>query len=62
MAINPHAIDKGSEWASIDKVFVVDDVILKEDGVWIYYHDQKTGDQYNCLANAFLDRFREKYQ
>ncbi len=50
-------IDKGSVWTTVDKTFQVNDVIVKDDGTWIYYTNTKTGEEFSCLVEAFLERF-----
>lgn len=55
-------INKGSRWvgANYDK-FRVTNVTVQDNNVWIYYsklHD-KLDNEFSCLAEAFLERFRE---
>jgi hypothetical protein len=63
MAVRPSdMIDKGSHWETIDKTFVVEDVKINDEGTWIYYKNIDTGEQYNCLVDAFLSKFIQNTQ
>jgi hypothetical protein len=55
-------LDVGSEWRSNNLIFVVDSVIIKEDGTWVYYHNKSTNEEYNCLVDAFLARVNQVLQ
>ena len=51
-------IDVPSIWTSADLTqFNVTSVVDKEDGTWVYYVNSATGQEYNCLVDAFLSRF-----
>jgi gentisate 1,2-dioxygenase len=51
-------IDVPSTWVSSDMtLFNVTSVVDKEDGTWVYYNNPATGQEYNCLIDAFLSRF-----
>ena len=55
-----HIIDFPSTWTSTDSTeFKVTNVVDKEDGTWVYYTNPATGQEYNCLIGAFLQRFRQ---
>jgi hypothetical protein len=50
----------GSKWKSGDRTFfIVQDVIENNQGIWIYYSNPNSGMNYNCLIEAFLQRFSE---
>jgi gentisate 1,2-dioxygenase len=56
-----HIIDFPSTWSSANGTeFAVTNVVDKEDGVWVYYTNPATGQEYNCLIDAFLQRFRQE--
>ena len=49
-----------SRWTtSTSSVFEVSNVINNEQGTWIHYVNVITGNTYNCLVDAFLQRFTE---
>ena len=49
-----------SRWTtSTSSVFEVSNVINNEQGTWIHYVNIITGNAYNCLVDAFLQRFTE---
>jgi hypothetical protein len=51
-------IDVPSTWTSADLTqFNVTSVVDKEDGTWVYYTNSATGQEYNCLIEAFLSKF-----
>jgi gentisate 1,2-dioxygenase len=51
-------IDVPSTWTSADLTqFNVTSVVDKEDGTWVYYTKPATGQEYNCLIEAFLSKF-----
>jgi gentisate 1,2-dioxygenase len=51
-------IDVPSTWTSADLTqFNVTSVVDKEDGTWVYYVNSVTGQEHNCLIDAFLSRF-----
>jgi hypothetical protein len=50
-----------SRWASNDsKEFKIEKLEHKDTGVWVYYQNVKTNQQYNCLVEAFVARFKEQ--
>jgi hypothetical protein len=49
----------GSRWQTVDKKFIVIDVIEKSEDSWVYYKNVQTLQEYNCRAEAFLARFSE---
>jgi hypothetical protein len=49
-----------SRWTtSASIVFEVSNVVNNEQGTWIHYVNVITGNTYNCLVDAFLQRFTE---
>lgn len=52
-------ITVGSKWSAIDCEFLVTGLLERDDGLWVYYKNVKTGFEYNCLVEAFLNRFKE---
>jgi len=51
-------IDVPSTWTSADLTqFNVTSVVDKEDGTWVYYVNSATGQEHNCLIDAFLSKF-----
>ena len=50
-------IKPGSRWTTTDKKFLVTGTSVTDDGTWIFYENAVTGQQYSCLADAFLNRF-----
>ena len=54
-------IEIKSRWSSnVHKFFVVTDVKTTEQGTWIHYQSLDTGNDYNCLVDAFLQRFTKE--
>ena len=50
----------GSRWTtSASIVFKVSNVINNDQETWIQYDNVNTGITYNCLVDAFLQRFTE---
>jgi hypothetical protein len=41
-------------------IFRIKKLENKDSGVWVYYQNEKTDQQYNCLVDAFLARFKEQ--
>jgi hypothetical protein len=39
------------------KIFTVEEVRQVDQDLWVYYHNDKTGQQYSCLLDAFSQRF-----
>ena len=39
------------------RVFIVEEVCQVDQALWVYYHNDKTGQQYSCLLDAFSQRF-----
>ena len=52
-------IEIGSVWTGTDVVFIVTDVKVYGEGTWVYYKNSVTGQEYNCLVEAFTHRFRQ---
>jgi hypothetical protein len=46
-----------SIWSAIDRTFKVTDRKITPTGVWIFYENTTTKQQYSCLEGAFLSRF-----
>lgn len=42
--------------------FKVDEVIQTGQGLIVYYYNEETEQQYTCLLDAFVERFREVQQ
>jgi hypothetical protein len=40
--------------------FKIEKLEHRDTGVWVYYQNAKTGQQYNCLVEAFIARFKEQ--
>lgn len=50
----------GSKWTASDCVkFFILNVESNEHGTWIYYKRTTDGAEFNCLVDAFLQRFTE---
>ena len=49
----------GSVWESGNRKFKIKDVTIVDDKTWIYYNNVLTKQEYSCLKEAFLQRFRE---
>lgn len=49
----------GSIWEGGDKRFEIKDVTIVDNQIWIFYNNVFTGQNYSCLKEAFLQRFRE---
>lgn len=55
------SIEQKSKWYDHNHDFyIVNNLWLKEDGVWVEYTKEKTGKTYTCLQEAFLHRFKEQ--
>jgi hypothetical protein len=46
----------GGEWTE----FKIEKLEHRDTGVWVYYQNVKTRQQYNCLVEAFTSRFKEQ--
>ncbi len=47
-----------SRWYSTEgSIFVVDEVKTTDNETWVFYHLYGSDRQYNCLKEAFLQRF-----
>ena len=44
------------------KIFVVEEVVETPVGLTVYYNNEKTGEKYSCLIEAFAERFKELAQ
>lgn len=49
----------GSTWEGGDKTFKIKDVTTVDNQTWIFYNNVLTGQNYSCLKEAFLQRFKE---
>jgi len=50
-----------SRWASSDSTeFKIEKLEHTGTGVWVYYQNVKTSQQYSCLVEAFMARFKEQ--
>ncbi len=49
----------GSLWGSTDKKFEIKDVTIVDNQTWVYYNNVLTKQEYSCLKEAFLHRFKE---
>lgn len=50
-----------SKWTGIDSTtFKIERLESKNSQVWVYYRNEQTGQQYSCLVEAFLQRFKEQ--
>ena len=48
-----------SLWADSERHFKINDIKIVDDKMWIYYNNVLTKQEYSCLKEAFLQRFRE---
>ena len=48
-----------SLWAGGERYFKINDIKIVDDKTWIYYNNVLTRQEYSCLKEAFLQRFRE---
>ena len=49
----------GSVWEGGEKEFKIQDIKVVDEETWIFYNNVLTGQEYSCLKEAFLKRFRE---
>jgi len=49
----------GSLWEGSERHFKINDIKIVDDNTWIYYNNVLTRQEYSCLKEAFLQRFRE---
>lgn len=49
----------GSKWDGNNNIFEIKNVTFIDGQTWIFYNNVSTGQQYSCLKEAFLQRFRE---
>jgi hypothetical protein len=54
----PNVASRWSDGESIE--FKIEKLEHRDTGVWVYYQNIKTGQQYNCLVDAFMTRFKER--
>ena len=58
--LKKNQIKIGSRWSSNDFTrFVVTSIKVIDEKTWIFYSNKDTGQQYRCLEEAFVNRFRE---
>jgi hypothetical protein len=50
-------VNVGQYYTSVDKIFKVVKVLTEYDKTWVYYVNVKTNQEYNCLIDAFTNRF-----
>ena len=51
-------IKEKSRWKGVDGItFVVLKLEDSTQGMWVFYKNEKTDQEYHCLLDAFLDRF-----
>ena len=44
-------------YTSVNKIFKVVKVLTEHDKTWVYYVNVETNQEYNCLIDAFTNRF-----
>lgn len=50
-----------SRWTGNDLTeFKIEKLENTDTDVWVHYQNVKTGQRYNCLAEAFVARFKEQ--
>lgn len=54
-------IKLGSRWTAVDRAFIVTGLKEDEQGVWVYFKNEVTEQEYNCLQEAFVDRYDEDH-
>jgi hypothetical protein len=48
----------GSKWTTSEgSHFVVNDIVIDQRGTWVHYNRYGSDRQYNCLIEAFINRF-----
>jgi hypothetical protein len=53
-------VNPGSRWSGSNfESFKVEMVYENDAGVWVTYSNERTEKMYECLIDAFLERFRE---
>jgi len=50
-----------SKWSGStrEQVFVVSNILEKNESIWVEYYNRNTKQTYNCLLEAFTLRFNE---
>ena len=49
---------QGEVWVSSDHMrFRVIEVVKVDDHMWVYYRNEKTGQEYSCYQESFEQRF-----
>ena len=50
-------IKLGSRWTAVDRAFIVTGLKEDEQGTWVYFKNEVTEQEYNCLIEAFMSRY-----
>ena len=54
-------VKTNTTWGSSDgRKFLVNGIMQQGPDTWIHYINVKTNQQYSCLVDAFVQRFREE--
>jgi hypothetical protein len=51
-------VEAGQIWESIDKEFRVIEIVEIERNTWVHYIQEKTGQEYSCYLESFVNRFK----
>lgn len=49
-----------SKWTSGSIIFKIEKLEYDGTDIWVYYKNEATKQEYNCLVGAFLNRFNEQ--
>lgn len=59
---NPSSqVIENTRWRSDRLRFIIDLVKTDDRGTWVFYHNEDTGQTYNCLIDAFTARFNRDH-
>ena len=51
-------LKQGAIWASTDQVkFRIIEIVEVDDHTWVYYRNERTGQEYSCYKESFEQRF-----
>jgi hypothetical protein len=54
-------VKPNTRWASDRLKFIVDRVTEDDIGIWVFYRNEITNQNYNCLMDAFIQRFSQDH-
>ncbi len=54
-------VKPNTRWTYNRLKFIVDQVTVDDIGTWVFYRNEVTNQNYNCLVDAFIRRFSQDH-